>query len=304
MKLEQLRQVMAVSRAGSMNAAAKTLFMAQSTLSASIRALERELGQPIFARSTSGVQPTVFGRALCSRAAEMLRLEEEIRQAAQGGSRPQLRVGAYYLLFASRLFGEFCARLGEGAAELYFVEESRTNVVAGVADGHLELGVLTMPQLQKEQWQSRIEEQGLTYTKITTEDLFIFCGTGSRLYESQKSELELGELQEFPLILFPEQDALFDAINTRLRHCLPCRGGISVSGRGALQNVYQQTGGVYLGVHNKNAYRDKPYYISNRWFRLLDAPCAMEIGVVTRQGQPLQALAQAYLDEMTQLLQG
>ena len=65
MKIEQFRQVIEIFNTGSINRASQNLFLAQSSLSSSIRALERELGKEIFIRTQSGIGLTQFGIVFC-----------------------------------------------------------------------------------------------------------------------------------------------------------------------------------------------------------------------------------------------
>ena len=58
MTLDQINYVLEIERTGSINKAATNLFISQSALSLAIQNLERELGQPIFVRSSRGVFPT------------------------------------------------------------------------------------------------------------------------------------------------------------------------------------------------------------------------------------------------------
>ena len=55
MKLQQLKYAIAVADAGSINEAAKQLFVAQPSLSSAIKELEEELSFEIFIRSSKGV---------------------------------------------------------------------------------------------------------------------------------------------------------------------------------------------------------------------------------------------------------
>ena len=51
MTLQQLRQVIAVADSGSMNEAAKRLYITQPSLSAAIKELEKEIGIEIFLKN-------------------------------------------------------------------------------------------------------------------------------------------------------------------------------------------------------------------------------------------------------------
>ena len=55
MTLQQLRYVIEVAKTGSMNVAAKQLFVSQPSLSMAIRELENDVHISIFERTTKGV---------------------------------------------------------------------------------------------------------------------------------------------------------------------------------------------------------------------------------------------------------
>ena len=84
MKLQQLRDVLAVAERGSLRAAARYLGVAQPALTRSIQALERELGIPLFERQSTGVAVTPMGALFIRRASavrsELQRAREEIDQ--------------------------------------------------------------------------------------------------------------------------------------------------------------------------------------------------------------------------------
>ena len=70
MTLQQLKYVTAIADCGSMNEAAKTLFVSQPSLSGAVKELEEEAGIEIFKRTNKGVLPTpaalfVCGKSVC-----------------------------------------------------------------------------------------------------------------------------------------------------------------------------------------------------------------------------------------------
>ncbi len=84
MKLNQLRNVLAVAERGSLRAAARQLGVAQPALTRSIQELERELGVALFERQPKGVVVTSMGALFVRRAtaawSELRRAQEEIDQ--------------------------------------------------------------------------------------------------------------------------------------------------------------------------------------------------------------------------------
>lgn len=84
MKLNHLRDVLAVAERGSLRAAARHLGVAQPALTRSIQELERELGVPLFERQPTGVVVTRMGELFVRRAnavrSELQRAREELEQ--------------------------------------------------------------------------------------------------------------------------------------------------------------------------------------------------------------------------------
>ncbi|MGH3477586.1 MAG: LysR family transcriptional regulator, partial [Nocardioidaceae bacterium] len=97
MDVRQLRCVEAVDRHRHFTRAADELHLAQSALSHQIRRLERELGTPLFERTSRRVITTEAGQVVAARArrvfAELDSAREEVDEL-RGGIRGRIRIGA------------------------------------------------------------------------------------------------------------------------------------------------------------------------------------------------------------------
>jgi DNA-binding transcriptional LysR family regulator len=82
MDLSQLRYVVEVANTSSFTRAAERCFVTQSALSHQIAALERELGQRLFVRSSRSVRETEAGTAFVARAREALRAIDSAKEDA------------------------------------------------------------------------------------------------------------------------------------------------------------------------------------------------------------------------------
>jgi DNA-binding transcriptional LysR family regulator len=69
LSLDVLRTFLAVYRAGSVTRGAELLGLSQPTVTAQIRSLEADLGQPLFERLPRGMAPTVAADELARRVA-------------------------------------------------------------------------------------------------------------------------------------------------------------------------------------------------------------------------------------------
>ncbi len=103
MDLRQMEVVIAVAEEGGFSAAARRLHVVQSAISSTVRALERELGAPLFHRTTHRVSLTPAGHAFLPAARATLEAAEEARAAvdlAQGELRGEITVGVMQGLYA------------------------------------------------------------------------------------------------------------------------------------------------------------------------------------------------------------
>lgn len=76
--LRHLDALLAVTRSGSISAAAGVVNLSQPALAQAIAKIERQVGQPLFERHAGGVSPTAAGRAMA------LRVERALRYLVQG----------------------------------------------------------------------------------------------------------------------------------------------------------------------------------------------------------------------------
>ena len=89
MKLEQFRYLLEINRLHSISAAARTLHIGQTTLSAIVKVVEEEVGFPIFQRTPNGVIATPLGEHFMALAWEINVKYEELlvlKQHSAGGS--------------------------------------------------------------------------------------------------------------------------------------------------------------------------------------------------------------------------
>jgi DNA-binding transcriptional LysR family regulator len=95
--LGQIEGFLEVARRGNVSRAAEAMFVTQPTLTARLHALERELGEPLFARTRRGMRLTDAGRAFLPYAERAIRAVRDGRQAladARSASAGRLVLGA------------------------------------------------------------------------------------------------------------------------------------------------------------------------------------------------------------------
>ncbi|MFI7440681.1 LysR family transcriptional regulator [Nonomuraea indica] len=146
MELRQLAYFVAVADEGGFTRAAETLHVAQPGVSAQIRQLERELGQPLFDRSGRAVRLTEVGEAVLPYARAALRAAAGARQAVDeltGLLRGHVVMGAVSVPSVLDLPG-LLAGFHElhPAVEITLREAAPRAVADDVLAGRMDLGLL------------------------------------------------------------------------------------------------------------------------------------------------------------------
>ena len=191
MELRHLATFVAVAEEGSFTRASARLHVVQSAVSAGVRTLERELGAPLFDRSTHQVALTDAGRALLPEARATLAAASAAQQAVElvrGGLRGTVRVGA---MQADALSGFSLARLLAGfraehpEVEFHVRQGFSAEMAEEVRDGRLDFAILALPGRRA---------PGLELTPIRREVMMLGVHTGHRL--ADRADVDLAALAE------------------------------------------------------------------------------------------------------------
>ncbi|MET8872582.1 LysR family transcriptional regulator [Nocardia sp. NPDC004604] len=209
MSLRQFEYALAVAEVGSVTAAAELLHVAQPSMSQQIRNLERELGVTLFARTPTGLVPTVVGRAFLR--------EAEVAVSASRRARATARAGA------DELVGELvvAAQMGFGTRQLpgvlsmlrrrfprlevtVFEEPSSAELERLCRQGVLDLALMAACE------RGPADAHHLGY-----EEFVVLLGTGHRLLTVDR--VELRELAGESWVRFDRDSALDGVLTGVLR---------------------------------------------------------------------------------------
>lgn len=137
----------AVAAHGSLTAAAAALGIAQPSVSAGLRRLERRTGLTLLARSAAGTRLTAAGEAVLRRGRAVLSasdaLEREVADLRQGD---RVRVAAS-LSIAEYLVPVWLAGRAVDAAAVELTVANSRDVMAAVLDGRADLGFVEGPRV-------------------------------------------------------------------------------------------------------------------------------------------------------------
>ncbi|WP_329379874.1 LysR family transcriptional regulator [Streptomyces sp. NBC_01716] len=220
MELRHLEYFVAVAEERHFTRAAQRLLVSQSGLSASVRALERELGAALFVRSTRRVELTGAGRALlveASRALASVRAGKEAVAAVQGLMRGTLSVGTEQCVTGVHVPGLLARFRSEHPdVEIRLKQAGSASLVDDVAEGRLDLAFVVVAGAVPE---------GVRLVRLAGEPMVLLCHPGHRL--AGAAEARWADLADEVFVDFHQDwgargltDRAFDAVDVERRVAL------------------------------------------------------------------------------------
>jgi len=208
MELRVLEYFTAIADDGSFTRAAERLRVAQPSVSQQIRALERELGEPLFQRGARGVTLTSGGRALLPYARSALAAVAAAK--AEFAARSGMLTGALAIgtvngleeTVLPELLGIFHRRYPGVAVRL--TADTSTPLLAQVAHGELDAAIIASPE-------SPLPD-GIS-DEVFLRDM-IMAVTRSDSEYAQLAAMPLGLASSQPLITYSQDSGLRDLIET------------------------------------------------------------------------------------------
>lgn len=299
MKLEQLRQMVELSKTHSMNRAAANLYMSQPNLSTSIRNLEEELVTPLVVRSSSGVTLTAQGERFVEYAQSVLAQVDRLREACQSFERedvPTLSLVMMRFRYTTAAAAQLYRAHARTGVNLKLEELDRDGVLEAVDKGDSELGVIGILECYKKEILQQIKARGLRYTCLARYPASIVVGKGSPLYAlPQDAVLTAQMLEGFPEARYDKMDyGHFSDRRQRLGlPTPPCE--FVVSSRAALFELLETTDAYAVFATNHAAYQKTDSYPGARSFQIEDRKLTSELGWVSRASRSLSPLSEEYI---------
>jgi DNA-binding transcriptional LysR family regulator len=184
--LDHLRTFAAIYRTASLTRAAEVLHMSQPGVTQHLKALEAEIGRPLFTRLARGVAPTPLGDALAREVAGPLDALNVITETFLGGGEPRatLFLGGPADCLAARVVPSLVPLTNQGL-RVRAITGLTKDLIARLGDGDLDLVVATTPS----------EHRNVTLTPFFDEILALVASPACA------TRLELSRLERDPRVL-------------------------------------------------------------------------------------------------------
>jgi DNA-binding transcriptional LysR family regulator len=281
-RLNQIRDFVAVVEHGSINGAARALAVSQPGITKSIKALEKDLQVQLVQRTTRGAVPTEYGRAFYLRArvaqSELSRGRQEIEQLAgeRGGS---IAFGTGPIAAATIVPEAVNAfRRQFPRVDVRVVEGFPKGLMPRVRDETLDF--LIGPRFSNLQ-----VEAGISFRPLFQHHLTVACRVGHPLASARS----IAKLVELPWLCFEPRELLAE-IFSGLGLLLP-RPVIQCESHSAFLKLL--AGSDMIGMVPRRILSEEGARGSLREIRVAEVLRGHTVGMFARADTPLPRLAQA-----------
>lgn len=204
MTLSQLKYVITVANARSMNEAAKQLFISQPSLSVAIKELEKEIKIEIFRRNNKGITLTPEGEEFIGYARQVVEQYDliENKYISNENEKKKFSVSMQHYTFAVNAFMETVKSFGMDEFEFAVYETRTSDIIEDVKKFKSEIGILYINDFNRKVMTKIFKENSLEFHEVMTCSIYAYMAKTNPL--AKKDIVTLEELAEYPCLSFDQ----------------------------------------------------------------------------------------------------
>lgn len=237
MTLQQLKYVLTVANKGTISEAAKTLYIAQPSLTNSIKELEKELGIVIFQRTNKGTLLSRDGEEFLAYARQVVEqvnlLEEKYTGKPKG--KQDFCVSTQHYSFAVEAFVDLLRDYGGEEYDFRIRETQTYEIIEDVAKLHSQVGVLYLNRQNETVLKKTLREHELKFETLFIAKPHVFLGINNPL--ATKKLLTLDDLAPFPRLSYEQGEHNSFYFSEEIQSSLERKKNILVRDRATLFNL-------------------------------------------------------------------
>lgn len=299
MRIQQLHYIVKIVETGSMNEAAKQLFITQPSLSNAVHDLEREMGIEIFIRNPKGITLTKDGVEFLSYARQILEqtalLEE--RYKSKNTNRELFSVSSQHYAFVVNAFVSLLEGTDMSRYELFLRETRTYEIIDDVKNFRSEIGVLFLNSYNHDVLTKMFDDNHLTYTSLFRVRPHIFVSKNNPL--ASKKLVTMEDLEEFPYLSYDQGIHNSFYFSEEIFSQIPHKKSIVVSDRATLFNLLIGLDGytIATGILNSNLNGDNIVSIP------LDVEDMIDIVYIRHEKANLSKMGERFIDYLLEEVQ-
>lgn len=207
MTLDQMNYFKEIVSVGSMNQAAKNLFVSQPNISLTIKTLEKELGYKLFNRNSMGVQLTQQGNEFLHHVDNILENINNINKIDYKYNKTnpkKLNISSHYSFTSILPIIYMMKTLETDTFEFKHHQRKFSDVIDDVYKKNADLGIITVNKSQVTSLNSILINKGLEFHMISELNIGVVVSENHPL--SKKVLLSHKDIKKYPQIRFDIED--------------------------------------------------------------------------------------------------
>ena len=295
MTLTQLQYAITIAGAGSMNEAARALFVSQPSLSSAMKELEEEIGVRLFLRTNRGIALTPEGEEFIGYARQVVEQYGlmESRYIKKEKVKKKFSVSMQHYTFAVKAFIEMVKQFGMDAYEFSVYETKTYEVIENVRDFKSEIRILYVNAFNGKVLKKLFGEYNLEFHEILQCRIYVYMWKMHPLAE--RKEVTLDELDEYPCLSFDQGKSNSFYFAEEVLSAYEYKRLIKANDRATLLNLMVGLNGYTLCSGILCEELNGSEYVAVK----LKSEEIMSIGYLVRKGVAISPLGQKYLEELT-----
>lgn len=300
MRIQQLEYLEKIVETGSINEAAKRLFLTQPSLSNAVKELENEMGIQIFQRSSGGISLTAEGREFMTYSKQILDQVNLMNERYKNGQqrKQSFSVSAQHYAFVVHAFVELIKSVNASEYQFTLRETETQNIFNDLAQFKSELGILYTNGFNQKIMQRLFKENNLVFTPLFVAKPHIFVSRYNPL--TSKSSVNLSDLEDFPYLSYEQGEVNSFYFSEEILSTLSHKKSIKVSDRATIFNLMVGLNGYTIssGIISSKLNDDKIVAIP------LNVDDDITMGWLKHRQVELSPLAERYLTMLKEHIRG
>lgn len=300
MRIQQLEYLERIVEAGSINEAAKRLFLTQPSLSNAVKELENEMGIQIFQRSSGGISLTAEGREFMTYSKQILDQVNLMNERYKNGQqrKQSFSVSAQHYAFVVHAFVELIKSVNANEYQFTLRETETQNIFNDLAQFKSELGILYTNGFNQKIMQRLFKENNLVFTPLFVAKPHIFVSRYNPL--TSKSSVDLSDLEDYPYLSYEQGEVNSFYFSEEILSTLSHKKSIKVSDRATIFNLMVGLNGYTIssGIISSKLNDDKIVAIP------LNVDDDITMGWLKHRQVELSPLAERYLTMLKEHIKG
>lgn len=299
MRIQQLQYIIKIVETGSMNEAAKQLYITQPSLSNAVRDLEQEMGITIFIRNPKGITLTKDGVEFLSYARQVIEqtdlLEERYKNPTT--QRELFSVSSQHYAFVVNAFVSLLNKTDMTKYELFLRETRTYEIIDDVKNFRSEIGVLFLNSYNRDVLTKMFDDNHLVATNLFSTQPHIFVSKDNPL--ANKEIIQLEDLVDFPYLSYDQGVHNSFYFSEEIMAQIPHPKSIVVSDRATLFNLMIGLDGytIATGVLNSKLNGDNIVSIP------LDVDDQIDIVYLKHEKANLSKMGEKFIDYLLEEVQ-